>query len=372
MRSLLLLLLTFLFAPGQSFAQDADAYQKSFDAGIAALSAGRLDEGIAAFKKCIEIEPADPISPYNVACGYARKAEKDSVFEWLDKAANLGFGNLYDAGGTSNLSFCQSDTDLTSLHDDPRWAKFVEQMTTLRKPWEEFIATPALYVPKALEGAQELALLVVLHDLGKSKNSVIEGRWKHIADELGCALLAPSGKIPMKPLDLGAGMSWFNSPLSYPKTFRNDERPVFDALLNFQKTHKLIAERVFIAGDGIGATVAFNIATAKSSAFRGVVMVDGIVISQLAGSRVAGASKAGLRVHAIFNKAKMTKALKGREAQPVIDTLARNLTAWKLINKVEGFEPVDGQPDPTEAMALAALRSFLVPLPAPAEAGSGK
>ena len=56
MRSLLLLLLTFLFAPGQSFAQDADAYQKSFDAGIAALSAGRLDEGIAAFKKCIEIQ----------------------------------------------------------------------------------------------------------------------------------------------------------------------------------------------------------------------------------------------------------------------------------------------------------------------------
>ncbi len=372
MRSLLSLLLAFLFTTVQSFAQDAAAYQKSFDAGIAALTAGRLDEGIAAFKKCLELEPGDPISAYNVACGYAKKGEQDTVFEWLDKAAGFGFGNLYDPSGASNIAYSQSDTDLVTMHDDPRWAKFIEKLTLLRKPLDEFMATPAVYIPKALEGAAEFPLLVVLHDIGKSKNSVIDGRWKHIADELGCALLAPSGRIPQKPMDLAAGMSWFSSPLTYPKTFRNDERPVLEALENFQKTHKLVAERVFIAGDGMGATVAFNIATAKSSPYRGVLMVDGIVISQLAGSRVAGASKAGLRVHAIFNKATLTRVLAGREAQPVIDSLSRNLTAWKLSNKVESFEPVDGQPDPTEAMALAALRSFQVPLPAPAEAGSGK
>ncbi len=372
MRSLLLLLLAFLFFPVQSFAQDAGAYQKSFDAGIAALTAGRLDEGIAAFKKCLELEPEDPISTYNVACGYAKKGEKDTVFEWLDKAAVYGFGNIYDPSGASNITYCQTDTDLAPMRDDPRWAKFIEKLTALHKPFEEFMATPAVYIPKALEGAAELPLLVVLHDIGKSKTSVIEGRWKNIADELGCALLAPSGRIPQKPADLGAGMSWFSSPLTYPKTYKSDERPVLDALLNFQKTHKLVAERVFIAGDGMGATVAFNIATAKSSPYRGVLLVDGSVIGQLAGSRVAGAAKAGLRVHAIFDKARLAKVLAGREAQPVVDALARNLTAWKLINKVESFEPKEGQTDPTEAMALAALRSFEVPLPAPVEAGGGK
>ncbi len=372
MRSLLSLLFAFLFSSVPALAQDAGAYQKSFDAGIAALTAGRLDEGIAAFKKCLELEPEDPISAYNVACGYAKKGEKDTVFEWLDKAAGYGFGNMYDPSGASNITYSQTDTDLATMHDDPRWAKFIEKMSTLRKPLDEFMATPAVYIPKALEGAAELPLLVVLHDIGKSKNSVLDGRWKHVADELGCALLAPSGRIPQKPMDLAAGMSWFSSPLTYPKTFRNDEKPVLDALENFQKTHKLAAERLFIAGDGMGATVAFNIATAKSSPYRGVLLVDGIVISQLAGSRVAGASKAGLRVHAIFNKATLAKALGGRDAQPVIDTLSRNLTNWKLINKVEGFEPVAGQADPTEALALAALRSFLVPLPAPAEPVSGK
>src|SRR5690348_14092841 len=175
-----LICLCFLIGLGaRAFAQTPDDYQKSFDAGLDALTAGRYDEGIAAFKKCLELAPEEPICAYNVACGYAKKAEKDSVFEWLDKAAGWGFGNQYDVTGLSNLAYCQSDTDLTQMHDDPRWAKFVEKLTLLRKPLDEFVATPAIYIPKSLEGATEFPLLVVLHDVGKSKNTVIEGRWKN-------------------------------------------------------------------------------------------------------------------------------------------------------------------------------------------------
>jgi hypothetical protein len=51
---------------------------------------------------------------YNIACDYALLGEKEQAFKWLQKAFDMGFRNLAHAA---------VDTDLQSLHDDPRFNK---------------------------------------------------------------------------------------------------------------------------------------------------------------------------------------------------------------------------------------------------------
>ena len=72
----------------------------------------RWDEAIASFRKAIEAGHRVPAATYNVACGYARKGDRERAFEWLGKAMDAGF----------DVASYLDDDDLDALHDDPRWA----------------------------------------------------------------------------------------------------------------------------------------------------------------------------------------------------------------------------------------------------------
>jgi hypothetical protein len=68
-------------------------------------------------KKVIELGGGFPSNAaYNIACDYALLGEKEQAFKWLQKAFDMGFRNLAHAA---------VDTDLLSLHDDPRFNKIV-------------------------------------------------------------------------------------------------------------------------------------------------------------------------------------------------------------------------------------------------------
>ncbi|MEP6635424.1 MAG: tetratricopeptide repeat protein [Acidobacteriota bacterium] len=72
---------------------------------------------IPAYEKSMELGSGFPASAaYNIACCYALLGEKEQALKWLDKAFDMGF---------RNLEHSQSDTDLQSLHDDPRFTKIV-------------------------------------------------------------------------------------------------------------------------------------------------------------------------------------------------------------------------------------------------------
>lgn len=72
---------------------------------------------IAAYEKVIELGGGFPSNAaYNIACDYALLGEKEQAFKWLQKAFDMGFRNLAHAA---------VDTDLQSLHDDPRFNKIV-------------------------------------------------------------------------------------------------------------------------------------------------------------------------------------------------------------------------------------------------------
>lgn len=74
-------------------------------------------KAIVAYEKAMQLGAGFPSNAaYNIACCYALLGEKELAFKWLEKAFDMGF---------RNLAHSQSDSDLQSLHSDPRFNKIV-------------------------------------------------------------------------------------------------------------------------------------------------------------------------------------------------------------------------------------------------------
>src|SRR5687767_4193283 len=100
--------------------------------GYALHMLNRLDEALEADLKAAEFPVTRSRGLYNAGCVHALRKDKDKAFDYLMKAAAAGFDQL---GGLEN------DTDLTSLHDDPRWEKLVAAVSAAEGP-AQFFANP--------------------------------------------------------------------------------------------------------------------------------------------------------------------------------------------------------------------------------------
>lgn len=98
------------------------------DLGYALHINGKLDEALEAHIKAAEFPRSKTRGLYNAGCAYALKKDADKAFEFLLKAAEAGFNDSANLAG---------DTDLTTLHDDPRWAKVVEAVKNAKPPTAE-------------------------------------------------------------------------------------------------------------------------------------------------------------------------------------------------------------------------------------------
>lgn len=86
-------------------AQGTTAYQAKDYAKAADLYVSAIEKGV---------KGAD--TPYNAACCYALLGKTDSAFKYLDLSIERGW---------RDPDHLEADTDLTSVHDDPRWKKVV-------------------------------------------------------------------------------------------------------------------------------------------------------------------------------------------------------------------------------------------------------
>ncbi len=366
MRAFLLTALTLLGLVSTAPAQDRmSEYSREFQRGIEALTAGKHDEGIAAFERCLAIVPKDPVSAYNIACGRALKGESDKAFEWLDKSAEWGFGNI-----DGQIEHAQKDGDLASLHSDERFGRYIERMNALRAKVVAFAKDPAVHVPTALEGAAEVGLLVVLHDTGKTKNDVLTGHWRGVAEAAGLVLVAPSGLHPMEG-DPERGMTFVRDFGAYRQRPWLDEKPILDAVTTVKKTHKLDARRVYLVGEGNSAPVAFNAAVSSPGLFRGVIVCDGPILPEVSASKAANAGKMGLAVQVLLRPG-TAQALPAPQIEPMAADLRTRFAEWGLRGEVHVLPPAEFQADPYKA-ALAKALGQLAPAAAtgvPAEAGA--
>lgn len=81
---------------------------------------GRLQEGLAIDHRLVGLVPDNPTVYYNLACSQALLGDKKAALESLEQAVSHG----YDDG-----KFLREDTDLASLHAEPRFRALVSQLT---------------------------------------------------------------------------------------------------------------------------------------------------------------------------------------------------------------------------------------------------
>jgi serine/threonine protein kinase/predicted esterase len=264
-------------------------YEKSFQSGITALQSRELDRAIAAFARCLEIDPSRPVPAYNIACGYALSGDLERGIEWLARAADMGFDVA-----EYRLRVAESDPEIASLRSDPRGAAILDRMRLHAERVRAFARSPAIVLSKAARRGEPGALLVVLHAEGRTPSDVLAGPWAALAEALDAALLAPCGSIPTL-FEPEQGMTWFEDPGDLEKKPLEVERDVEDAVRTFLSRHEVDRGRIWIGGEGLGAMVAFDVALRAPGLYKGALLVGGPIHPDTPPDRARRAASLGLR-----------------------------------------------------------------------------
>jgi predicted esterase len=375
LRALTALVACLLVCTTELRAQGSDDIDQLNQKAIDALQAKKYDEGIAILKQVLEKTPKERGTAYNLACAYSLKGDVDGGFEWLGRAVDWGWGSgtgqlVGGNGQSSHVEMTRADPDLENLRKDKRFAAIIERMEALAKKVAEYTATAAVYIPERVAKLEEMPLLVVLHDVRSTKDRVISGRWKAIADELGTALVAPSGKVPVggTPTD---GMAWFDDARTFREAPGGFEKPVADAVAAFKKDHKLDKNRVFIAGEGVGCTLACDVAVGSPGLYRGVVGIDGALLTDLMSRNGPNAGKAGLKLKLFLDTSRAKTTLPNQDVDKIVQTWNQSLQAWGVSGGVSTFTPDAKDPKQVEKLVVDALKGF-APAAATIEAGASK
>jgi dienelactone hydrolase len=294
----ILLLATAIFAQPTQHKLSRAEFDAAFRRGYEAIGAGQLDLGIEIFERLAADRPGLALCPYNLACAYARKSDRDAAFLWLGRAVELGFGNLESQAE----SLESADADLASLRSDARFAPLVVRMRSLRKEFDDYLASPGVYVPASIEKLAKKPVLVVLHDWGSNKEAVLAGPWRRAADELGVVLVAPSGAVALqgRPID---GMGWFDDEAHYQANPWIHSKPVDAALAIVRRTVGVDRARVFVAGEGVSARVAWVHALSSPGVFRAVIALDPDVLALDLAPRAKEAIAKGLAPRVLLSRA---------------------------------------------------------------------
>jgi len=370
------------FVPPAQAAKQADAapatnasndeYTREFRRGVELLTARKLDEGLAAMRRCAQLRPNDPRPVYNLACGHALKGELDAGFEQLERAVELGIVFL-EADGLNMLA--AADADLDALRADARFAPLVERCKAQIAKVEAYAASPLVYVPAALESAERVPLLVVVHDHGDTKEGAFaKGPWKQLADELGYALVIPSGRAPLHfgpEVAPEKGMTWFRRIEDYEKAHWKYDAAIERAVAGLRKQRKLDPERVHIVGVGLGAMLAFNVALTSPGLYKGVVVHNGPLNFRIVGPRLDNARKLGLRTQILMplEPRGMFASTDAQAYERLVVQMRRALANSKLAGALERCASPSAEFSIDDATLRAALAALAAP-PAPAGPGA--
>ena len=82
---------------------------------------GRIEDGLSADRRLVELAPNSPTVHYNLACSLCLLGRSDPAIDALERAVELGYDDLEHLVG---------DTDLESLHRDTRFQSLIESLRT--------------------------------------------------------------------------------------------------------------------------------------------------------------------------------------------------------------------------------------------------
>ena len=344
------LLLLFSIAVGQD---TTDEYVESFRHGIKALRARGFDTAITDFRRCLELRPNEATCAYNLACAYSLKGDPEPALAWLERAVDWGYGYL-----EGRVERVAADADLDSVRADPRYGAAIERMRAMRERARAYAAKPAVYVPEALADDEKLGVLLVLHPLGETKDEVVSGRWRKIADSLGLALVAPSGRFPTGT-DPEKGMGWYDSLMAYVASPATYESSVLEALDAFVSEHEIDPAKVLLAGEGQGGALALDVALDSPGRFAGVLVVNAAPFEQILAPRAAQAGKSAPKVRFLLERGSIFGLLPTEDPDAWSTRLREDFERWHLPATIEFAAPPEpGAPKLDESIERT-LRAML-------------
>ncbi len=101
----------------------------------AAYEASDYARSAALYEDAIQAGASPRVPAYNAACCYALLGKTDEAFTWLDKSLDAGWRDVVQL---------HADTDLQSLHADPRWEVTVSRSMALEVAFTNSLKEPAL------------------------------------------------------------------------------------------------------------------------------------------------------------------------------------------------------------------------------------
>ncbi|MCE9592877.1 MAG: hypothetical protein K8S98_01685, partial [Planctomycetes bacterium] len=268
--------------------------ETTFQEGITALQSRQLAHACERFERCLALRPEYSVCAYNLACAHALAGENDAGFEWLSRAVEWGFGTRAD-----RLRTVSNDADLAALRDDARWPPLQAELQDSERATRDFAARTTTFVPPS-DASKPLSLLVLLHDAGSTPDQALDAAWRARAQRLGFAILAPSGSLATSAVP-ERGMHWLNDARDLARRPDLFEARVAAAVHAFSSVHAIDRSRVWIAGVGEGAMVAFDVATRTPGLFRGALVLDGPIHPDTPVERVRRAASMGLGVRVVLD-----------------------------------------------------------------------
>ena len=96
--------------------------------GVAYQRGKQLDQALAAYRRALDVDPADPQTLYNVGTAYALQHDAAAAFEWLGKAR---------ATRRIDMTQIDGDADLAALKPDPRFRALLPAREDFAQPFVE-------------------------------------------------------------------------------------------------------------------------------------------------------------------------------------------------------------------------------------------
>lgn len=362
-------------------APDAERIQELNQKAVEALTAKRYDDGIGLLKQVLDLLQEDKGTAYNLACAHAMKGDVDGGFGWMEKACGWGWGEGAGSLATdlrtrlTEVQMLKTDPDLENLRKDARWAPLVAKVEANVQRHDArvakgraYAAAPAIYVPEAIRALEKKPVLLVVHDEGSTKDQVVAGIWKDVADALGYALVAPSGRFPIGEEPAEKGMAWFEKTNDYIGNDRGAadvESAVHAALKAFEKTDKLDRSKLVLVGEGqTGTLVAFGAGVSSAGLYKAVLGVDGVFEPARLRAKGANAAKLGQRAALVLEATAFGEDAKKNEQ--VLAQVAKLLAEAGLGNATGYTKQAD--PKARAAFLVEQVKALLASVPPPTPA----
>ena len=274
------------------------------DQALDALSARKLDEAAALYRRWLEADPKDDTSWYNLACVLALLGKKDEALTAFETSIDAGFDDLDHAGRDSDLDSIRADARFAAAVERGRAAKKAAELPGMRRhalPTTTLGSYIVLLPPDYDTSEKRYPVVFILHGSGST-----EVRHARVTKDLGregVIYVAPRALHPHTGVFLGRGQAgWTAWPPERGEPERDEAHPmkhyaswVLRCADDVAKRYRTRGDRFHLWGHSQGAAAATCVAMLHPKRVASFFAYAGYYPEEI----VTDATIAGLETHGV-------------------------------------------------------------------------